>query len=840
MTPTSGPLADAVDFYRLDASLKIKPERRSSLGQYMTPAPICRFMASLFSNTTGQTRVLDPGAGVGSLTAAFAERVCMQSSRPATVEFVCYEIDPMLAGYLETTLDTVRRQCKSSGVAADGCCQFGDFILKTRDALEHGLFSPEQEEFTHAILNPPYRKITSKSEHREALRAIGVETSNLYSGFMFAAAQRLRSGGEMVAIVPRSFCNGPYFKHFREQFFSVMSLRHLHIFTERDRAFRDDAVLQETIILHAVKHGQATDVTITTSGGGAFEVNPETGTLGTDDLTSRRATYDSVISSRDPELFVHIATDGIEQSIVSRMAQFQSRLGDLGVDVSTGPVVDFRLKKDLRADLEDGAVPLLYPVHFRGGHCVWPRKQRKPNAVKVTEESRKWLWPNTGCYVVIRRFTAKEERRRLSASVYASDLPGKVIGFENHLNVVHAGREGMPRDLAEGIALYLNSSLADRYFRQFNGHTQVNASDLRSLRYPGRETLMRLGSRYGGHSLQQLDIDRIIDGELGQMTDGLDPLEAQRKIDDALEILTAFAVPEGQRNDRSALVLLALVALEPLGSWTELGRPLMGVTPIMEFIRENYGRKYAPNTRETIRRQTLHQLMEAGIVLYNPDDPARPVNSPKACYQISAEALEAMAAFGTDAWQASLDNWLWQHESLAQKWARERRMRMIPVTVAPGVEIQLSSGGHSELIRDIILLFAPRFTPGATVISFGDPGSKTGYFRKEHLAGLGVTIDRHGKMPDVILNFAQKDWLVLIEAVTSHGPVNAKRHNELRDLFLGAKPDLVYVNGFSEPGYHGKASLGHILGNRGVARRCADPSDSLQWQTVPWTLRTSR
>ena len=804
---TVSALAETADFYRIDASPKLDPRKRALLGQYMTPTPIGRFMASLFSQTRGEMRVLDPGAGVGSLTAALAERVCAAAIRPRSVEFVCYEIDPVLCGYLCDTLGQVETACREARIDANGRFVERDFILHQEIDGQSDLFSGVSEAdvgFTHAILNPPYRKINAGSAHRAALRKAGVETSNLYTGFMFLAASRLCEGGELVAIVPRSFCNGPYFKPFRERFFSMMRLRHIHVFEQRNRAFRDDDVLQENIILHAVKGVPASEVTITTSRGAAFDVDPALGVRDAEDLTRRTVPHDSVLRDGDSDRFVHIAADGMEQGIVDRMAHFTASLADVGVEVSTGPVVDFRLRNDLRAEPEDGAVPLLYAAHFQGGTLSWPKATRKANAIRLSDESRKWLWANTGNYVVTRRFTSKEERRRIVASVYASNLQGSLVGFENHLNVFHVGREGLPGDVAAGLALFLNCSLVDRYFRQFNGHTQVNAADLRSLRYPDRATLERLGKEHGGRTLSQRDIDTIIEKEISHMAEDDNPIDAQRKVEEALAVLKALGMPRGQQNDRSALTLLALLDLKSSGTWSRVARPLMGITPIMEYTREHYGREYAPNTRETFRRQTMHQFVEAGIALYNPDDPRRPVNSPNACYQVSEEAARVMTAFGSDAWQPALDAWLEQRKPLAEKWARDRAMQMIPVTVAPGREIALTPGAHSELIRDIITSFAPRFAPGAKVIYVGDTGAKEGYFEEERLEELGVSVDRHGKMPDVVLYFEEKEWLLLVESVTSHGPVDAKRHNELAALFAGAEPGLVYVTAFPDRGVMGK------------------------------------
>ena len=811
--------AEIADFYRLDASLKLDPKKRSGLGQYMTPVSIGRFMASLFDAVSGEVRLLDPGAGVGSLSAAFIERCSDETKKPRSVSLDCYEIEPVLIGHLESTLNEAEIQGRASGIDVTGTIHTDDFILSFAHGSRADLFQSaesEDEPFTHVIMNPPYKKIHSASAHRSALRRAGLETSNLYTGFMFLAALRLAEGGEMVAIVPRSFCNGPYFKPFRDQFFSLMKLRHVHVFEKRDAAFENDEVLQENIIIHAVRGTASSQVLITTSRGGAFAFDPESQDYVGEDMTQRIVDSTAVIRPGDPDKVVHIASTEFEQGIVNRMAHFTASLSDLGIEVSTGPVVDFRLCQDLRAEPGKGTVPLLYATHFQGGKLEWPKTTKKPNAIAVTEKSRKWLYPNEGHFVVTRRFTSKEEERRIVASVYSSDLPGEMVGFENHLNVFHANRKGISQSLAYGLSVYLNSSLVDYYFRQFNGHTQVNAADLRSLHYPTRETLERLGKKAGQTGLSRQEIDDLIEGELALMTDEENPLLAQQKIEEALQIVRALGMPKGQQNERSALTLLALLNLKPSGTWEAVEKPLMGITPIMEYCREHYGREYAPNTRETFRRQTMHQFVEAGIALYNPDQPDRPVNSPKACYQISAEAFAVIQTFGTDAWQAALDAYLEGRETLAAKWAKHREMRMIPVQVAEGQEIILTPGAHSELIKDIITEFAPRFAPAAEVIYVGDTGDKIGYFQEQRLAELGVSVDQHGKMPDVVLYFGERDWLLLVESVTSHGPVDAKRHNELGELFAEATPSLVYVTAFP---------------NRGVMARYLG---EISWETEVW------
>lgn len=268
------------------------------------------------------------------------------------------------------------------------------------------------------------------------------------------------------------------------------------------------------------------------------------------------------------------------------------------------------------------------------------------------------------------------------------------------------------------------------------------------------------------------------------------------KISDALEILKNLGLPRAQQNDRSALTLLALLDLRPDATWSSATAPLIGITPIMDWIRKYYGKEYKPNTRETFRRQTMHQFILAGIALYNPDDPGRAVNSPRAVYQVSPNALALLKTYGKTGWTKRLAIYQGDVKTLTARYARIREMELIPVQLADGREIRLSPGEHSALIRDIIDQFSPRFVPGGVLIYVGDTGEKLGYFDHERLAALNVTVDHHGKMPDVVIHDIKRNWLLLVESVTSHGPVDGKRHHELMTLFAKSTAGLVYVTAF--------------------------------------------
>lgn len=272
--------------------------------------------------------------------------------------------------------------------------------------------------------------------------------------------------------------------------------------------------------------------------------------------------------------------------------------------------------------------------------------------------------------------------------------------------------------------------------------------------------------------------------------------EQDKHIAEALQILSDLGMPRAQRNERTALCLLALLDLGRRKAWKDAGDPLMGITPIMDWSRGKYGRDYAPNTRETFRRQSMHQFVAAGIALYNPDKPDRPVNSPAAVYRIEPGLLEVLRVFGKKDYPALLADWLHGHQALVERYARERKLRMVPVSLEDGNEIRLSAGEHSKLIKAIIEEFGPRFVPGGQLVYVGDTGDKWGYFDRPLLDSLGVAVDSHGKMPDVVMFFPEKGWLILVESVTSHGPVDAKRHAELACLFSHSKAGLVFVSAF--------------------------------------------
>lgn len=783
-------LIDQTELIRADLSRRLSRDRRAELGQFFTPAATAEFMASLFELYHGGVTLLDAGAGVGALTAAFVAEMCSRDLRPSSIDVTTYEIEPTFREYLKATLESCKSICGEVGVGFSYEMRQVDFIEDAAASLGDRLFGGDLGRYTHVIMNPPYHKINSNSRTRKLLNCMGIETTNLYAAFMAIAVNVLEEGGELVAITPRSFCNGPYFRPFRKLFLEQMAIGRIHVFESRANAFKEDEVLQENVIMRAVKSPDRPLTVVVSASSG-----PE------DDFAAvRDAPMDEIVQPGDPNLFIHVIPDELGQQVASRMKRLTASLAHLGISVSTGRVVDFRARESLRKNPSQDTVPLIYPGHLVNGFVEWPRSEcRKPESLAITSSTTELLVP-ASTYVLVKRFSAKEESRRVVAAVYDPErVNSGMVGFENHLNYYHRNGYGLPSLLAKGLAVFLNSTLADLYFRLFNGHTQVNATDLRSLRYPTVEQLESLGARVGAVFPGQEDLDRIIEEVVFNVRgddDELDPVIAKRRIDQAIDVLKQLGLPREQQNERSALTLLALLDLKPDMSWASASSPLIGITPMMEFFAANYGKRYAPNTRETVRRQTVHQFMDAGLVVANPDDPQRPINSPKAVYQVEPSVLQLLRSYGTAKWDHKLVSHLKVAESLRERYAMEREMQRIPLQLASGQVVPLSPGEHNVLVTKVINDFCPRFTPEAILIYVGDTDAKWAYFDREALEKLGVTVDEHGKMPDVVVYYTAKDWLVLVEAVTSHGPVNPKRRNELKELFARSTAGLVFVTAF--------------------------------------------
>ncbi|GAA4457956.1 Eco57I restriction-modification methylase domain-containing protein [Rurimicrobium arvi] len=466
-----------VDKNRKEATAQLNASTRGALGQFMTPSSTAKFLASLFEVNSSPIHLLDAGAGAGSLTAAFLDRLINHEPwGKAPVKISAFEIDPVLLPYYDKIINLYSSVFKEINCSLNSMLNHGDFIeIAVKMIADNQVCN-----FSHAILNPPYKKINSQSRHRKLLSSIGFETVNLYSAFVGLSIHLLKEKGELVAIIPRSFCNGNYYKGFRKLIVGNTSIRQIHLFDSRDRAFKDDAVLQENIVIHLVKGASQGNVLISKSTDDTFN-----------DLRSYSVPFNQVIKSNDDEIFIHIPEENQCELESSKLVIHT--LEDLGISISTGPVVDFRVRDFISHEPNSDTVPLLYPSHFNCKEIDWPKNGKKPNAIVLNEATKKMLYPS-GYYTVVKRFSSKEEKQRVVARVINPEmLDSSFVGIENHLNVFHHKKSGISEDLAYGLAAYLNSSFVDTYFRSFNGHTQVNATDLKQMRYPSLNVLKDLG-----------------------------------------------------------------------------------------------------------------------------------------------------------------------------------------------------------------------------------------------------------------------------------------------------------------------------------------------------------
>ena len=500
----SNTLLDCVDFFRFETYRQLDLDHRAKLGQFFTPPSVARLMTSMFRERHQIINILDPGAGIGSLSAAFIVAASNWMPKPKSIFLTAYEIDPFLINYLQKTFDKCAIVCNQAGIGFSGEIISEDFIAAGIELINHDRAPEKQKRFNCIIMNPPYHKIKSHSMERRLLRMVDIETSNIYTAFLWLSFKLLEPKGELVAITPRSFCNGPYFRPFRKAFFESMNLSSIHVFESRKKTFQEDDILQENIIMHAIKSNEipSKKVIISSSIGPDDEIKP-----------FRAVDHSQIVKPDDCDSIIYIIFDDIAREIGERMSGLDFTLCDLNLTVSTGRVVDFRAREHqlLRDAQSFGCMPLIYPAHFSQGFVKWPNRSiKKPDGIAKTPEANNLLVPS-GFYVLVKRFSSKEEPRRIVAAVYDPDRThADFVGFENHLNYFHKQGKGMPKLLAKGLAAFLNSTLIDQYFRKFSGHTQVNAADLRNLKYPCKEKLEALGSKIGDNFPQQDDLDNLI------------------------------------------------------------------------------------------------------------------------------------------------------------------------------------------------------------------------------------------------------------------------------------------------------------------------------------------
>jgi adenine-specific DNA-methyltransferase len=492
-----------------------RPKDKKSEGQFFTPKQVSLFMVELFDINRDKITLLDPGAGTGVLSAAFCEKL-LSRKKPVSLVIDTFENDPEIIPLLKKVLQECKKDLEEKGSRVEFNVLVKDFILTNETYLSGpGLFERGEKFYDFVISNPPYYKVGTESCYSRMTAGLICGQPNIYAFFMTMAASMLAEKGEMVFITPRSFCSGLYYKNFRKWFLLKVRITRIHIFESRKDIFDKDGVLQENVIIKARKDAKEGTVTITTS------KDKELNVLGRIEVD-----YSDMVSPKNSESFIRIPTSELDVKILHIIDKWPSTLNKQGAQISTGPVVDFRAKEHLRQGLTKGSVPLLWMHNMQNMRVVWPsKKNKKPAAIACSEKTFSLLLPVKN-YVLLKRFTSKEQRRRLDAAVLKeSEFPHESVGIENHVNYIHKPKGRLSVSEAFGIAALLNTGLIDNYFRSLNGHTQVNATEIRNLPLPDLSVIRKIGEVVSKAKDLPDSLDEMIGSELGVDAEIIEDLE---------------------------------------------------------------------------------------------------------------------------------------------------------------------------------------------------------------------------------------------------------------------------------------------------------------------------
>ncbi len=475
---------------------------RKRYGQFFTSMETAQFMAGLYEVPLDKScvSILDAGAGSGILSCAFIERL-EQFESIKEIELTCYENDENVLGLLKDNLEYCQKNSSKMirySIQKDNyiTSQYLDF-----NSMIGGNENPVKYDFV--IGNPPYMKIAKDAPEATAMPEVCYGAPNLYFLFASMGLFNLKENGEMVYIIPRSWTSGAYFKRFRQYFLTEGKLKHIHLFMSRNKVFDREDVLQETMIVKVEKtHRQPVQVEITSS-----KSNKDFY-----ELTSLTVPYNLVVSGED--CYVYLVTDEEEVEVLKRLHQWKQTLPDIGMKMKTGLTVDFRNRDILRDVEEDGAIPLFYSQHIRKGEVQFPIQ--KEHEYVVTEQ--KGLMQDNKNYLFVKRFTAKEERRRLQCGIYlAKNYPQYTkISTQNKINFIDGLFGELSECLVYGLYVLFNSTLYDVYYRILNGSTQVNSTEINSMPVPDRESIQEMGRKLmKTKDLSEKNCDMILEGYFG-------------------------------------------------------------------------------------------------------------------------------------------------------------------------------------------------------------------------------------------------------------------------------------------------------------------------------------
>ena len=472
---------------------------KKRFGQYLTPVTVADFMASLVECEPEEIRVLDPGAGSGVLACAVVEAVAGRNRPPRRILIDAYECDAELLPILDHSLRYLTNHFRKRGIALDYRAIPEDFVLEQASQLRRSesLFrnGSDHGDYDVIIGNPPYFKLPKSDPRARAADHVVHGQPNIYALFMAISAAMLAPNGELVFITPRSFTSGPYFQRFREQFFSRIRPEALHVFDSRRDAFSRDGVLQENMILK----GRRCEGWSKVDPGARVQVSVSHGPADIAACDTRTVRLSDLLDMETKEKMLRISSSEDDHRIIRRIDEWTASLSSYGMQVSTGPVVPFRAVEllSMEGNVAQHHAPLLWLQNVQPMRVQWPTSaRRKPQYISTASRDAFPLLVRDRNYVLLRRFSAKEERRRLTAApLIAGELGCDWIGIENHLNYVHRPGGSLTEEEALGLSVLYNSEYMDTYFRVLNGSTQVSATEIRKIPLPPLYVIVEIGRR---------------------------------------------------------------------------------------------------------------------------------------------------------------------------------------------------------------------------------------------------------------------------------------------------------------------------------------------------------
>lgn len=457
--------------------------KRKKKGQFFTSKETAKFMAELFDfdNFNGIVNLLDPGAGTGILTAAFVDNISTLKNI-TKLNITCYEIDLEVLPILKQNLAFIKN---NANIEIEYQIIEEDYLLSQSNDFEKNLLANKNLIKYDAIIgNPPYLKITKENNTALSMPTVIYGTPNLYFLFASMSLFNLKNNKEMVYIIPRSWTSGEYFKAFRKYFLTNGKLQHIHLFSSRDKVFSQEQVLQETIIIKVKKTSVVNNNVIITSSQSNNDFN---------NITYIEVPYNSVVTGKN--LYVFLPTNESEINTIRKINKYSQTLPEVGYRMRTGIVVDFRQRNELREEPGENIIPLFYSQHIKNGRVN--HESSGKDADWIIDSNPGLIQPNEN-YVFCKRFTTKEENRRLQCGIYLSkDFPQyNYIGTQNKINYINrVDHNPLNNDEVYGIYALLNSSLFDQYYRILNGSTQVNSTEVNSIPVPSAEVIKNIGTR---------------------------------------------------------------------------------------------------------------------------------------------------------------------------------------------------------------------------------------------------------------------------------------------------------------------------------------------------------